>query len=287
MTHELIRLVSPHTSRNRASSGFSLVELLVVIGIIAILVGMLMPVLSKARQAANSTRCLANLRQIGQACQTYSNDNGSYLIPPFKWARRLVSYNYLSQPKREAVFPPFDYDSIFMCPNVPDRVLYEADDGQFPDAFDAVAIHCGPGGPQVACSYGINGFVGGGAGIDPEHYYATYPFLGTENDTQRKLTQLSNPGSLVMLFDGVTWNPHVADSAPYLWRIQGRHGKIDPAPARRGHTGDTNILFLDGHADTFARDSLPNTAYELVGHPSDQHKPWDEHPFPHWRTDQP
>src|SRR5688572_9738619 len=66
----------------RPAAAFTLIELLVVIGIIAILLSILLPTISRARQQAQSLKCMANLRTLGQAMHMYASANKQYLPYP-------------------------------------------------------------------------------------------------------------------------------------------------------------------------------------------------------------
>jgi prepilin-type N-terminal cleavage/methylation domain-containing protein/prepilin-type processing-associated H-X9-DG protein len=68
--------------RPRRRRAFSLIELLVVIGIVAILLALLMPAMIGARRQAMSVKCKSNLQQIGQSLLIYANNNQDFMYPP-------------------------------------------------------------------------------------------------------------------------------------------------------------------------------------------------------------
>jgi prepilin-type N-terminal cleavage/methylation domain-containing protein len=78
------RLRVPIRAHNKRA--FTLVELLVVIGIIAMLISILLPALNRAREMAKQVKCLSNLRQLGQAMMGYVNDNRGRLPGPASYA---------------------------------------------------------------------------------------------------------------------------------------------------------------------------------------------------------
>jgi prepilin-type N-terminal cleavage/methylation domain-containing protein/prepilin-type processing-associated H-X9-DG protein len=79
----MTRIVNAKTTR-----GFTITELLVVVGLIAVLISLLMPAISRARAAANAARCLCNLRQMATAWTMYVNESKGRL-PEYQWTTPL------------------------------------------------------------------------------------------------------------------------------------------------------------------------------------------------------
>jgi len=113
----------------RPRHGFTLVELLVVIGIIALLVSILLPALNKANEDARRVRCLSNQRQLVMAWQMYASDNKGHICssntpsypqsPWWYWAAAGNTLDTLSNGKLWTYLKSYD---VYRCPN--DRIMY-------------------------------------------------------------------------------------------------------------------------------------------------------------------
>lgn len=103
------------------TKAFTLVELLVVISVIALLMGILVPVLGKARAASSATVCKSNLRNIALGFRAYLDDN-SNVMPPACRFPSLYDPNYSTRPPITNFLRPYLYEpndprhKIFRCP---------------------------------------------------------------------------------------------------------------------------------------------------------------------------
>lgn len=221
--------------------GFTLIELLVVVAIISVLVALLLPALTSARDAARTAVCSANQKQIGTAILTYANDyhdsfptTGNYANwnkDPYHRADNwinLISISYLRTGTEPAAYYKLKGNSVWLCPN--DQ-----------RATDSNGFYHGP-------TYGINQCLTG-------FYSSTYgqrdPF---------KLTQIDEPTRTPIMSDLRAGNFGCYPN--YLLDLVVRN--IPPSWPHLHRDGDL-FLFVDGHVGWVprleARNAPANAAY--------------------------
>jgi len=147
-------LKSPQT---RSFSGFTLVELLVVIGIIAALAAMLLPALGKARDAANRAACLSNLRQVHLAFIDYAGNNNGRVPLGYRDAKKQFNSMIYSATTRQYVLLGLLYRAglmkstgIYFCPSEADpRSMFNTSANPWPPGPDGDLTK------QVYAGYGL------------------------------------------------------------------------------------------------------------------------------------
>jgi prepilin-type N-terminal cleavage/methylation domain-containing protein/prepilin-type processing-associated H-X9-DG protein len=236
--------------RNLGRQAFTLVELLVVIGIIAVLIGILLPALSRARQQSKTVACLAQLRDFGNAFTMYTNANKGKSL--FFWDQTAndPGSNYWMAQLR-----PYhsNVDKLRFCPEAPEVSQNAMFGGYWGTATQGWSF------AGAAGSYGMNLWLCRLNTPDLNAYITGYPL-----DKNSFVDLPAKGSSEVPLFADCAWVggwPQGTNLVPKNFQLGSYTGTLNSAALNTSigqmsrfcldrHHKAINVVFLDGHAST-------------------------------------
>jgi prepilin-type processing-associated H-X9-DG protein/prepilin-type N-terminal cleavage/methylation domain-containing protein len=232
----------------RRRKAFTLVELLVVIGIIAILISILLPSLTRAKQAALRLACASNLRTQGQALNMYVQDNGAY---PGHAQSMGVTFAVWPTRLRKAMKSP---RGVFWCPAEPPGFQWQRVIGT-PGGKYATQVIADRYGYEVGellldvfivpFSYGYNDWGSHNVGFPQKGLGAD---LWNPQSTELKAGRVKKPAEMIAIADNTTdgsWDYNIDPTNPLEYP-----GRI--------HNKGANVLFCDGHVQWYSQKELTN-----------------------------
>lgn len=239
------------TSLSRRLRAFTLVELLVVIGIIAMLISILLPALNQAREAATSLVCQSNLRQVIQAVRMYANDN-----------RDIMPHTYGNQGDGDLNGA---YWTVQIAPYLGIRRGY--DQGTYYNALERKepnALECPVPNPEALGRRYMT------YGTLIRFHLGSYAGNGTPPvDKYVRLSSIKSPTTKILVRDlsAEDW----IYEYPYTWNeraLFGKHGKRVPVTDLSGFYTDArasfNAAFADGHVESILEADLGPTRYHTM-----------------------
>ena len=227
----------------RPCRGFTLVELLVVIGIIAVLIAILLPALTSARKQANSVACMSNLRQMGLALTMYINESKHY---PGHIDRRAGTIEFAVWPTRLRKYMN-GANGVFRCPSQTTNFDWRVDDTTPPLAINADTNYGYREGESLLLrssgkfSYGYNDWGAWDLIKDNPAAGTRQRGLGADlwdaGSRELKATRVKRPAEMIAIADNVP-------DGIWDFAIDPRNVNEAPSPI---HKGGSNVLWCDGH----------------------------------------